>query len=55
MNLKNASQWAEVIGLITILGAAIYSSLNDWLEAISNLRGSGGGSDEDITDLLRKF
>ena len=25
MNLENAAQWGEVIGLITILGAAIYS------------------------------
>ena len=25
MNLSTASQWAEVIGLVTILGAAIYS------------------------------
>ena len=25
MELSSAAQWAEVIGLITILGAAIYS------------------------------
>ena len=25
MDLSTASQWAEVIGLVTILGAAIYS------------------------------
>jgi hypothetical protein len=25
MNLSSAAQWAEIIGLITILGAAVYS------------------------------
>ena len=42
-------QWKN----LRITGAS-YSSLSNWLEAISHLRDSGV-SDEDITNLLRTF
>ena len=34
MELSSAAQWAEVIGLITILGAAIYS----WFQWLAERR-----------------
>ncbi|MBK00770.1 MAG: hypothetical protein CMB48_07495 [Euryarchaeota archaeon] len=39
MDLENASQWAEILGLVTILGAAIYS----WFQ-IKELRRSRDSS-----------